>query len=489
MDFLSDSPEDFGTAKMGRPASLRQAPKLRDLATQVKARRAAHGLCSESVKVRRGAFYQCTFEANYAKPTGILGTLEGMSEPESFREGWPTFTSSGKYLGPLTAHCGHDHPPLIGPARTAPSAAYPPQMCRWIAKMICTTKERRCREQQHDVLLGEGEGSLDHLRRLKRRLTPKELLRLTKADPEAITSDEDELGDKREKRGTGSWGRGPPLMVQVGGRIKPFADGAGLCSPGRWAPEKRREFPLTWPKCAVLHTCLKQLLIKEFDVKKTVCELAVGKVKVSPFSPELLERGRELCGAAIDQLHHIADLSVIPAGQCFRLKLIGAMLKSAGDPDWAVYADAKRNFVEGVPLGYREPLPRTPAIFERKVKWRQYNDEELAWAVEGNYGTTSERHEQIAKQFEEEQEQGMMQKSFLDEAKAEWGDNLKIASLADLQKSDQTLRILHDGTHGVLVNPEIRQRDQVPTPGIGEEHPGRSVNEGNKRLWIEGRCQ
>ena len=198
-------------------------------------------------------------------------------------------------------------------------------MPKWIAKMIYTTKERRCGEQQHNVLPGEGEGSREHLRRLRRRLTPKELLRLTKADAEAITSDEDELGDKREKRGTGSWGRGPPLMVQVGGRIKPFADGAGLCSPGRWAPEKRREFPLTWPKCAVLHICLKQLLIKEFDVKQTVCELAVGKVKVSPFSPELLERGRELIGVAIDQLHHIADLSVNPAGQCFRLKLIGAM--------------------------------------------------------------------------------------------------------------------------------------------------------------------
>ena len=42
-------------------------------------------------------------------------------------------------------------------------------------------------------------------------------------------------------------------------------------------------------------------------------------------------------------------------------------------------------------------------------------------------------------------------------------------SLGDVQKSDGSLRILHDGTHGVLVNPEIRQRDQVPTPGIGEE--------------------
>ena len=55
------------------------------------------------------------------------------------------------------------------------------------------------------------------------------------------------------------------------------------------------------------------------------------------------------------------------------------------------------------------------------------------------------------------------------DAKNEWGRDLKIASLGDIVKADDSLRILHDGTHGVLVNPEIRQRDQVPTPGIGEE--------------------
>ena len=63
----------------------------------------------------------------------------------------------------------------------------------------------------------------------------------------------------------------------------------------------------------------------------------------------------------------------------------------------------------------------------------------------------------------------MMMRFDLSLAREEWGEDLKIASLADIQKSDDTLRILHDGTHGVLVNPEIRQRDQVPTPGLGEE--------------------
>ena len=74
-----------------------------------------------------------------------------------------------------------------------------------ISKMICTTKERQGKERQLSVLPGEGEGSLEHLRNLKRRLTSNELARLTKTDPEAITSDEDEFGDRREKRGAGCW--------------------------------------------------------------------------------------------------------------------------------------------------------------------------------------------------------------------------------------------------------------------------------------------
>ena len=31
----------------------------------------------------------------------------------------------------------------------------------------------------------------------------------------------------------------PPEVVQVGARFRPFTDGGGLISPGRWAPHKR----------------------------------------------------------------------------------------------------------------------------------------------------------------------------------------------------------------------------------------------------------
>ncbi len=148
---------------------------------------------------------------------------------------------------------------------------------------------------------------------------------------------------------------------------------------------------------------------------------------------------------------------------------IGELLHVAGDPDWRVYSGGRRNFGEGVPLGYREPLPRTPAVFRRKVKWRQYDDDKLQWQQTGNYGQTDERRKAIHAQFEAERSLGMMTEKPLAAARIEFGQRLRIASLGSLAKSDESYRVLHDGTHRVLINPEVRPRDQIEVPGIGQE--------------------
>ena len=40
-------------------------------------------------------------------------------------------------------------------------------------------------------------------------------------------------------------------------------------------------------------------------------------------------------------------------------------------------------------------------------------------------------------------------------------DQLRIAAQGAIAKSEDEWRILHDGTHGVLCNPEIEVRDQL----------------------------
>ena len=62
---------------------------------------------------------------------------------------------------------------------------------------------------------------------------------ITIADEDA-TSDEDSDGVPIPRKGAGWWGHGPPMATLRAGRYKAFADGNGLCSPGRWEPQKRK---------------------------------------------------------------------------------------------------------------------------------------------------------------------------------------------------------------------------------------------------------
>ena len=77
------------------------------------------------------------------------------------------------------------------------------------------------------------------------------------------TSDEDE-GHIKPQRGAGRLGRGAPTWVEYQGQIKPFADGAGLCSPGRRPPDRRTIDPIA----IRMNTALMELLRAWFDVER-----------------------------------------------------------------------------------------------------------------------------------------------------------------------------------------------------------------------------
>eukprot|EP00973_Karenia_brevis_P066670 9268612-Karenia_brevis.AAC.1 len=63
--------------------------------------------------------------------------------------------------------------------------------------------------------------------------------RKRKEAAENDTSDEDEDGVKRVRRGEKEAGTGPCLMVTGLGKKRAFHDGCGLSSAGRWEPERR----------------------------------------------------------------------------------------------------------------------------------------------------------------------------------------------------------------------------------------------------------
>ena len=151
--------------------------------------------------------------------------------------------------------------------------------------------------------------------------------------------------------------------------------------------------------------------------------------------------------------------------QPFYLHLLSVIARVLDDPDWRVLTESRENYASGVRVGFRERLPRTPAVYEGKVRWRKYDPVEFALELKANYKSTTGHEATIAEQYAEEERLGMMTSMPLAEARRIYGDKLRIAPTAAIEKSDGAIRTLHDGTNGPAVNPNLRVRDQGRCPG------------------------
>ena len=122
--FFLEHPEQLGLTSGQIPACIWDLPTIAEL------------LCQKGVHTL--AVFQCEFGAPSSKPTRFLTTLD--TGDVGF-QGLHRLDADGRYLGPLPQHCPHGpgaHKPLVGKNdsgqwNTAPSATYPPDMCRWIA--------------------------------------------------------------------------------------------------------------------------------------------------------------------------------------------------------------------------------------------------------------------------------------------------------------------------------------------------------------------
>ena len=113
-------------------------------------------------------------------------------------------------------------------------------------------------------------------------------------------------------------------------------------------------------------------------------------------------------------------------------------------------------------------LRRTPAVYERKLKRRKYPEQYEELGEEDfrlNYPSARQAEETIEAQFAREVEPGAMKEVSLQEAKELYGDRLAIASLGAIRKSDNSVRVVHDATHGQNINNVIKVRDaqHIPT--------------------------
>ena len=437
--YLAEHPEHLGKLKRGEPGSMWLRPKAIAAAD-------LPGFYGMGIK-------QCRW-AHYPKPTRLLSDIPGLA-----KEGWvgpPMLDDKRIYIGPIPA-CTHSHKvELVGRSRSGQHmtketecAAWPPGMCEMVAKHIVNDfLENPCRRKAAEPVLARGvEGS---------------------AQAEPDTSDEDSDGQVRPKLGAGHWGRGPPRACGTWLRPRQFHDGGGLCSPGRW---KKPQRILPSGTIEAVRTELTKTIIKfasdsgQVDwVNKVFWSLIRGGLTHDPFSAELLGKMRATTSAVMAAAGQFDCTTVIDEGQPFLLDMHASLLRISGDPDYRWLVKCKK----GVRNGVNSRMPRVPAIYERKLKWAlpEVSEEEFLMAekLRDNYETISGSEAQVLKQFEAEQQEGMMLALEPDDAHQRYQDTLCVASLGGDEKEDGSIRVLHDGTHGTLANNRIRLRDQPRSP-------------------------
>ncbi|CAE7937949.1 FCPC [Symbiodinium necroappetens] len=266
---------------------------------------------------------------------------------------------------------------------------------------------------------------------------------------------------------------GPPLSLEWDGKVEPINDGFGLCSPTRWPPAARgSRLPARAAGFAkAMHRVLRDFLDHHIpDVRRTAMELALGRLKSSPFPPEVLEGLREEWFGCVEVALGVrsSELREIPPNQPFYLHAISSTARLLEDPDWEAIACQKDSYVTGVAIGFDEPVPHLPQVYEFKVKSCKLDDSEDEWHRD-NYSSAKQTIEQLEQKFKEEEALGRMAPSTLPVLEQRYGkDRVRIASLGSLLKPDGSARPLHDGTHGVRVNNGIRMLNQQANPGPRE---------------------
>eukprot|EP00913_Durusdinium_trenchii_P020480 g19239.t1 len=147
---------------------------------------------------------------------------------------------------------------------------------------------------------------------------------------------------------------------------------------------------------------------------------------------------------------------------------------------WKDATVKERNFTTPLALYAKRPLPpwreqpaqKTPSIFEEQVKWNLEGEVGSdAVLQKENYSSAAEHERYLVEHLEQEVSEGLMIKMKESEFIEAFGENRAVAALAVLVEDELTgkKRVIHDGTHGVMVNHRIKCRDKVRMPGPREK--------------------
>ena len=270
-------------------------------------------------------------------------------------------------------------------------------------------------------------------------------------------------------------GSGEPIFVGNARQRSLLADGGGLCSPGQWPPWHR--LPADGPAAVIQQAITAELnaLPHESSAKAIFGGLIAGSTTADPFPPPATARLRAALErvAAAHPWDSVDTDAVLP--QPIDVLLLGSLLRAVGDPD----AEIMALYATGVPLGLGVDLPRTPAVFPPKERWRL--GEQASWggcslkadsfmgSTRSNYPSAVHFASEVEAVLDVQAARGQILVLSERDARGLHGDRLAIASLAAIEKGVRDdgsvdVRVIHDGTHGVDVNRYIRVADGAIFP-------------------------
>ena len=106
---------------------------------------------------------------------------------------------------------------------------------------------------------------------------------------------------------------------------------------------------------------------------------------------------------------------------------MAALAQGFGNPDREVLVSGTDSYLTGVPLGVDRPLPRTPAVYERKKSWRECEEQQAPPVSKSNYVSCTNNVEVIRQQFEDERAAGFMRTATREELVREYAVHLCVS--------------------------------------------------------------
>ena len=229
-------------------------------------------------------------------------------------------------------------------------------VCHCLPSQSCHGDEivREYKNQQPAAFDREEEGGdppeaavLDYLSRLR----------------EVPMSDTESSADEDIPMARAGWiGTGEPMVIGSGYTRREVCDGMSLASPGRWPPDQRN-YPqsVEWLEVAEK--------VREFARREgppeLLMKLSLGQVNACPFPEQAIRSLKdELIASLAARGKVLKQLASDRTDLPIDFRFLELLLDASGDEV------GLGSFSQGVRIGVGARLPRLPALYKRKKKWR-----------------------------------------------------------------------------------------------------------------------